>query len=108
MNRADRRKAGIKTKEQTYVLTRSQIEQMKKDCVKDAVDSAMVLMFGLPVMVIHDHWSELTKRSKISKEERFTDILIRLYKHFDNDDFTLDDVREVLEKECGIKINERM
>lgn len=105
MNRAERRKKGL-PKEPVYNLTQSQIEQMKVDATNVAIDTALILMLGLPVYVLHDHYPELMKREVDGKgrEERFTDLLLKQYEMFQEGYFTLADVKQLLLDECGLKI----
>ena len=62
MNRAERRKSGIKKSVKTYTLNDSQIKQIKDDAVKEAIDTAFIYMLGLPVMIIHDKYPQLMKK----------------------------------------------
>ena len=62
MNRAERRRQGIKESVKTYTLNDEQIKQIKADAVKEAIDTAFILMLGLPVMILHDKYSLLMKR----------------------------------------------
>ena len=75
MNRAERRKSGIKTRAKTYTLNDSQIKQIKADAVKEAIDTAFIYMLGLPVMIIHDKYPQLMKKLWMVKVEK-KDLLI--------------------------------
>ena len=106
MNRAERRRQGIKESVKTYTLNEDQIKQIKADAVKEAIDTAFILMLGLPVMILHDKYSLLMKREVDGKcrEERFTDLLLDLYDSFDKGYLTLDDILNCIKEECGIDI----
>ena len=106
MNRAERRRQGIKESVKTYTLNEEQIKQIKADAVKEAIDTAFILMLGLPVMIIHDKYPQLMKREVDGKcrEERFTDLLLDLYDSFDKGYLTLDDILNCITEECGIDI----
>lgn len=106
MNRAERRKAGIKKKEPTYVLTKSQIDQIKIECTNEALDKAFVIMMGLPVMVIHDHFKDLWKKEEKSREERFSELLLDLYDSVERDFISFQDILDCLEDECGLKFEQ--
>ena len=75
MNRAERRKSGIKESVKTYTLNDLQIKQIKDDAVKEAIDTAFILMLGLPVMIIHDKYPQLMKKLWMVKVEK-KDLLI--------------------------------
>lgn len=110
MSRAERRR-NERTKKKTaaiYTMNEEQIAQMKADVTMKALDSAFVLMLGLPVMVLHDKYHLLMRKEVDGKgrEERFTDLLLDLYNSFNRGDFTLDDVIQTLNEECGIKFED--
>ena len=109
MNRAERRKSGIKESVKTYTLNKSQIKRLKDDSVKEAIDTAFILMLGLPVMIIHDKYPQLMKKVVDGKgrEERFTDLLLDLYDSFDKGYLTLDDILNCIKEECGIEIEQQ-
>lgn len=106
MNRAERRKNGLKN-EAVYTLTESQIRQMKQDATNTAIDTAFVLMLGIPVYILHDHYPQIMKREENGKgrEERFTDLILEHYEDFQNGLFTLADVRQLLLDECGLNVD---
>ena len=106
MNRAERRKSGIKESVKTYTLNKSQIKRLKDDSVKEAIDTAFILMLGLPVMIIHDKYPQLMKKVVDGKgrEERFTDLLLDLYDSVDKGYVSFEDLKDCLKEECGIDI----
>lgn len=106
MTRAERRLG--KVKEPTYTLTQSQINQIKKDATDAAIEKAMLLTLGLPVMVIHDKFPKLIKVTESGKgrAERFADLLLDLWDSFEKEYITLDDVKQCLYDECGFTIEE--
>ena len=106
MNRAERRREGVKNTEKIYTLNESQIKRLKDDAAKEAIDTAFILMLGLPVMILHDKYSLLMKREVDGKcrEERFTDLLLDLYDSFDKGYLKLDDILKCIKEECGIDI----
>ena len=108
MNRAERRKSGIKKSVKTYTLNEEQIKQIKDDAVKEAIDTAFILMLGLPVMIIHDKYPQLMKKVVDGKgrEERFTDLLLDLYDSVDRGYVSFEDLTQCLKEECGIEIEQ--
>ena len=109
MNRAERRKYGIKTRAKTYTLNDSQIKQIKADAVKEAIDTAFIYMLGLPVMIIHDKYPQLMKKVVDGKcrEERFTDLLLDLYDSVNKGYVSFEDLTQCLKDECGIEIEQQ-
>lgn len=104
-NRAERRREA-KQKEPTYTLNRSQIQQMKEECMKDAIDYAFRMMIGVPILVLHDKFAKLMRREENgkSREERFLDMMLAKYDEVEGDYTTLEEILEVIEDECGLKI----
>ena len=103
MNRAQRRAAGS-PKEPTYTLTRSQIQQMKKDCTEEAVDTAFKLMLCIPTMVIHDKFSKIMKKE--GRLETFVDLVLDLYDSYNRDFIKLEELEECLKEEAGVSFEE--
>lgn len=110
MNRAERRrrqKQGFPiVKEPVLNIKASDIQQIKMDATKTAADKAFFLMLTIPIMVIHDKYSQLMKRevNGKSREERFADLCLDLYDSFNKDYVTLDDLAKCLWEEAGIKL----
>ena len=109
MNRAERRKYGIKESQPDETLNKSQIKRLKDDSVKEAIDTAFILMLGLPVMIIHDKYPQLMKKVVDGKgrEERFTDLLLDLYDSVDKGYVSFEDLKDCLKEECGIEIEQQ-
>ena len=109
MNRAERRRQGIKESVKTYTLNDLQIKQIKDDAVKESIDTAFILMLGLPVMIIHDKYPQLMKKVVDGKgrEERFTDLLLDLYDSVDKGYVSFEDLKDCLKEECGIEIEQQ-
>lgn len=103
MNRAQRRATGA-PKEPTYTLTRSQIEQIKKECTDRAADTAFKLMLCIPTMVIHDHYSKIVKKE--GRLETFVDLVLDMYDSYNRDSITLEELEERLKAEAGITFDE--
>lgn len=107
MNRAERRANGIKTKEPVINIKVSELEAMKQDAVKKAVDKAFFLMLAIPTMVIHDKFGKIMKKhtEEGSREARFTDEVLELYDTFQKGYVTLPDLHKCLLEEAGIDVS---
>lgn len=111
MNRAEMRrqqreavKAG-----KTYNFNNSQIQALKQDATEKAIHTAFTLMLAIPVMVMHDKYGQLMKKEVDgkSREERFAEMCLDLYDSYEQGYVTIDDLRQCLEDETGIKIKSR-
>lgn len=102
MNRAEKRRAGIKAKEPVYNLTLSQIKAMKQEATLKAIDEAFFLMVSIPVSILHDKYPQLMKRD--GREQRFADLIIERYKDYEDGYFTLDELEKCLYEETGIRM----
>lgn len=103
MNRAEMRRAKRENskKQKTYTLTQAQIDVIKQGATKEAVDKAFFLMLAIPVMVLHDKWWEKSASTRCPK---FVDQCLDLYDSFEKDYVTLEDLRQCLEEESGVRI----
>lgn len=108
MNRAERRRMDKQAtkKEVAYNVKASEIKAFKNEITNDVTDTAIQLMLGIPVMVLHDHFGELIRKEKDGKgrEERFTDMCLELYDSFEKGFVTMEDLHKCLKEECGIEI----
>lgn len=104
MGRAERRRQERQKQKSTavYTLTAEQIEAIKREAIGEAVDTAFVLMMGLPVMVLHDKFDRIWKKEH--RLENFIDEVFKLYDSFDKGYITLDDVHQALKDEAGVEI----
>lgn len=102
MNRAEKRRAGIKAKEPVYNLTLSQIKAMKQEATLKAIEKAFFLMVSIPVSILHDKYPQLMKRD--GREQRFADLIIERYKDYEDGYYTLDDLQKCLYEETGIRM----
>lgn len=91
----------LERQKKVYTLTQSQINQIKKDAVAEASDKAFFLMLAIPVMILHDKWWEKTSKKRCPK---FIDQCLDLYDSFNRDYVTLEDLKECLWEEGGIKL----
>lgn len=109
MNRAERRRQEKESnkKEVVYNLTESQINKIKEDAVTGALDTAFLLMLGLPVNIILDKHEELL-RLKTDKEIAmcFSNYIIDWYDSFEKGLVGLDEIKKTLIEECNINLFE--
>ena len=91
-----------KKKTAVYNFTLEQIEELKRKTVKDAVKTLIELTLGLPVMVLHDKhgWGKV-------RNERFVDEVMKLYSAYEEGYLTLEDVRDALQEEAGVRIKKQ-
>lgn len=82
------------------------LNKLKSLLVTDALDTAFILMLGIPVMVLHDKYGQLIKKEVDGKGrlERFTDLILDLYDSYIKGYLTLDDIHKVLKEEGGVEI----
>ena len=124
MNRAERRKAGIKNFEPMVTIKVSDLERIKRQAAAEAlmkvrdttakeventllakaVDMAFVRMLALPMMIIHDKFGQLMKKD--GREERFLDLVLDLSDTYNKDLVTIEDLEECLKEEVGIKLED--
>lgn len=102
MNRAARRKSGIKKKVPTYVMNTQQIKTLKEDVAKEAMERAFILMLGIPVMALHDQFGFGRKRI-----EKFADAVLELYDSFEKGYVSLEDLIQTILEETGVKIEKK-
>lgn len=113
MNRAERRrrvKQGLPVnKEPVINIKASDIQAIKEQATSSAADTAFLLMLAIPVMVIHDKYSQLMRREVDGKPraERFADLCLDLYDSFNRGYVTLDDLADCLWEEAGIKLTKK-
>ena len=109
MNRAERRRQQRKDskKEKSYVMKKEQIDAIKNNATEKAVDTAFKLMLCIPVMVIHDKYSELMRKEVDGKSrgERLADMILDLYDSYEKGYVTLDELEQCLWEEAGIKFD---
>lgn len=106
MNRAERRKLGLKNKEAVINIKRSDIDKIKKDASKESIELAFKLMLAIPVMVLHKNYGKITKLNVDgkSREERFADLCLQLWDDFNANKVSLNDLEECLWELAGIKL----
>ena len=103
MNRAERRRNGVKSKVRTYTLTDVEIAKMKQEAVDEAINTAMTLLFVLPMEVLMDNFWKKTYAKKIPE---FTEHLLEYYRMWQDDELDMDKMKEDLWLYGGIRLEE--
>lgn len=101
MNRQERRRQKINDKPKTYVLTDQQIAKLKADAVKEASERAFIAMLGIPMLTLRDEFD--FGRIRL---ERFMERLLGKYKCFDEGYVGLEELKQAIKDETGVKIPE--
>lgn len=101
MNRAELRRQAREAKKgkAVYNLTEEQIKDIKRKATEEAIDTAFILMLGLPCMVLHDKFSMVMRKE--NRLENFTEAVLELYEAYNEDYLTLEDIKQVLKDEAG-------
>lgn len=101
-NRKQRRAKKMNTKkEPVYTLRQSDIDRIKKEQTSKAVDVAFTLLLGMPVMVLHDKYG-----FQPDKLESFVTDTLSLYDSYEKGYLTLEDIKQTLEYEAGVKLGD--
>ena len=101
MNRAERRRLGIKKPEAVRQMRDSDIEAIRQKALKEGCQQALFLMLALPVMVIHDKYGQF--RKKEGREERFAEEIIKLYQLYEQGYVDIKDLQQCLWEEAGLR-----
>lgn len=102
MNRSERRRElKSKTKRPTYNMNVDQINELKRQTIDESVDKLILLMLGLPTLVLKDKWGFGNKRL-----EKFTDEVLKMYDAYCTGHISLEEIKEVLWIEAGIKLED--
>lgn len=100
-------------KEKCYMVTKSQLDKIIKDKISvemknmeqeafdNAVNTTMVLLLGLPLEVLKNHY---WKKSYDKKIPGFTEHILDYYKKWQNGELNLDDIREDLWNDAGVRL----
>ena len=102
MNRAERRRLGIKNKEAVINIKQSDIDRIKMESAEEAAEMAFFLMLAIPTMVIHDHFGDLMKRD--GREQNFIKWCLNTYECFGEGLVTLEDLQQCLYEEAGLRM----
>lgn len=102
MNRKERRTKGIKNSEPVINIKVSDIEKIKDEASKNAIDTAFTLMLGMPLLVMRDKYGFGKVRL-----ERYIEQIFEIYDSFNKDYITLEDMHKVLYDEVGVTITKK-
>lgn len=91
-----------KEKIPTYNLTGQQIEDMKKQAAKEAIEVAWTLMLGLPCLPLLDKFSFTGEDL-----QRYLDEVMDYYDSYEKGYITLKDVHDAVLEETGYDIIEK-
>ena len=106
MNRAERRKLGVKNKESVFTMKKSDIDKIKEDATHQSMEIAFKLMLAIPVKVLSENYGKITKLNVDgkSREERFTDLCLKLWDDFNENKVSINDLEKSLNDLTGIEI----
>ena len=119
MTRAEKRRLekieGKRDKTPTYQFTKEQIDAMiqeetekrlssiKQEVTDEAISTAMVLLFTLPMEVLMDHFWTKSYGQKIPK---FTELLLDYYNAWENGELDMDEMKEHLWTYGGVRLEQ--
>ena len=103
MTRAELRRQAREaaTPKKTYTLNEDQILGIKNEAVEKASEKAFFLMLAIPVMVLHDKYWEKTAKKRCPE---FVEQCLDLYDSVEKGLVSLEDLKQCLYEESGIKI----
>lgn len=96
MNRADKRRLARK---KNVNVTVSVSDAERRKIKEDAVDTAMILLFAIPVKVLYDKYGWGTKK----RLPEFADELTREYQRFSDGDYTVQQYKDFVAATCGMR-----
>ena len=105
MTRAERRRLQRENskKDKTYTLTQEQIDQIKQDAIKEAVDVSFILMLYIPLKrLAEEYW----KKTAAKRIPQFAAECIKIYEDLGNDKITINEIVKETEKLAQIKMSE--
>lgn len=104
MTRAERRRAERQEAKLsvTYNMDKRAIDKIKSDAVWEGIDTAFILMMGLPISILQDKFGQLMRKE--GRAETFVELLLERYEMFKEGYFTLDDLLNDLHTEAGVSI----
>lgn len=113
MNRADRRKelkqGRLVKKDPVMNYKESDIQRIKEQAAAQGISTAFLLMMSIPIMVLHNNYAKLMRKDVDgeSREERFADMCLDMYEQVQKGHLKLEDLKDSLLIETGIKLCER-
>lgn len=87
-------------------MTIGQMQQMKDELTTEVEDELLMKVVGISVLIIHDKFGSLMKREVDGqgREQRFVDEFQKMFRALSEERLTLDDIKDTLQEECGIKM----
>lgn len=98
MNRKERRKCGAE-KPKSYTMTEDEIKKIKRQACDEAIQTALILMMGLPCLTLIDKFN--FNREQLS---RLMDGVMLWYESVQNGEVTLEEIVTVVEEESGYSV----
>lgn len=101
MSRAERRRSAREEqkKQNTYVLTQAEIDDIKRQATEVATRRAFLMFMAIPVMVLHDKFGFRKQRLG-----RFMDYAMVWFESIHNNETKLQELVKIAEAECGIQV----
>ena len=101
MNRAERRRLQKKQnkKEPVYNISQQNLNKIKQNVTENAVDTAMVLLFSLPIKVLKKHYGWGNKK----KLPEFGEFLTDAYQEFVESGRSLEEEADFIYEQTGIR-----
>lgn len=98
MNRQQRRKSKSE-RPKVYTLNEDQIARMKKEAADEAIQTALILMLGLPCLTLQDKFGFTSNDLQI-----FMDNVMLWYESVQEGEIELSEIMATLEEETGFKV----
>ncbi len=100
MTRAEmkRQKREAEKKTKTYTLTVAQIEDIKKKATDEALHQAMVLLFGIPVLVLREQYGWGAQK----RLPEFAEHIADYYQEFSEGSWTVEEYEQIVMDYTGI------
>lgn len=95
------------TKEQLDEYVQAEIDRklgsIKQEVTDEAISTAMVLLFTLPMKVLMDHF---WKKSYAQKIPKFTELLLDYYNAWENGELSMEEMTEDLWNYGGVRLKQ--
>lgn len=98
MNRAERRGHQKGAGGTACTLTVEQVEEIKKKATDEALNQAMVILFGIPVLVLQEQYGWGGKK----RLPEFAEHLADYYQRFAEGERTVDEYQKIVLEKTGI------
>lgn len=104
MTRQERRRIEREEEKRRNVvfnLSQAQIDKIKKETVRDTVDTVFGLVLTLPALVLKEKYWTKTYHKRLPL---FIDEVIECYEKWQNDEIDLEELMVQLKEETGVKL----